>query len=172
MARRKQQIEVRRGDVWASGETKMEAKKLLEERVDEALQYHAPKLIHAEGADCAFLIVHTPSGWQSRMIDLGEKVLTLGGCTFGYRSREDAERGVRAHLAQKMMQFDGRTGEEVIVDEEDRKDHLRWVRWQYAFRELRAEGVEFEQCHRLAPERSYSILLPGETREEETPCSL
>lgn len=74
----------------------------------------------------------------------------LYGCGMMVGTRDDAERAARAHLAQNLFIKYICTGMSAIINEEDRKDHARWVEWQYCFAAWVDTGMTQDKAHNAA----------------------
>jgi hypothetical protein len=94
-------------------------------------------------------------GWVYRILkldEIGTGQETLRPLVLAVWDRRECERYARKHFAQYLYN-DERTGEDVILDEKDRKDHLSWVSWQRRYKEAMNQGKTDEEARLYASGR-------------------
>ncbi|MFI5294363.1 MAG: hypothetical protein ACHQ0Y_04990 [Thermodesulfovibrionales bacterium] len=85
--------------------------------------------------------------WQYQLIG-GE--FTPQCAHSGYESKKEAERRARMHVVQSVCIIPGNPRLDLITDEEDKKDHLRWFDWQLRYKEAKARGCSDEDAREAA----------------------
>lgn len=137
------------GDFTWTGRNLTEARELRDAQLDRFLrQENFEPTVVQHGTHALVVFPQSPTDWA----------YTINGRAYcgGHASRAQAERRGRFHLAQMIFDVGDSTsmGFDVIKDEEDRKDHLRWVAFQQRYAALRAEHPELghHELHRLACE--------------------
>jgi len=119
---------------------------------------YAPVMIRCH--DRMVFIWRDPPGWQYKIIRLNEekqdrKVL-LGTVSGPFSvSRDATERAARVHLAQDVFTFGGFSGLSAIVNSDDRKDHVKWVAFQYSVKTWMATGLTENQAFAVAGYNSW-----------------
>lgn len=99
---------------------------------------------------CVYL---TPDGWQVNPMETQGaislvRVVNIGGKRL---SRAEAERAARRHLATSWWE-PGDDGSDILLpdDEEGQREFERNARFQTAFRQARAQGMDFAAAHEYA----------------------
>jgi hypothetical protein len=142
--------------ITTKAKTLAEAKAKVEEALSAQLTgtYH-PVLIRV--FEHVLIIWRQPeSGWTYRILDNkdlmrdGEREV-LHGNTFSPDDRDATERRARRHLAQMIYDHrKGVTGEAIILEEADKREHLSWVKWQNAYAAAKARGADDELARDIA----------------------
>ena len=142
--------------VTAKAKTLAEAKAKVEETISAKLTgtYH-PVLIRTMGY--TVIIWRQPeSGWTYRILDDYGRVPetdrdVIHGITFSPDDRDATERRARRHLAQMIYDHKkGVTGEAIILNEADKREHLSWVKWQNAYAAAKSRGADDELAREIA----------------------
>jgi len=141
------------------GANKTEAREDLNRQIRDALDGpYYPTLISAHYKSA--LIWREPCGWAYALLH-PERAHPethderLWGNGNSYASFTEADRAARRHMAQWIFEFDGATGACVIQDEDDRRDHRKWVEWQYCYKAWRDSKRNDVDAHREACNRNW-----------------
>lgn len=141
----------------AKAKTVTAARGRVEEKIETILAQNAgdynPVLVKAETH--GILVFRRPDiGWTYDIFDW-----TVGAVTRKFIipsvmaswTRDEAERAGRRHLAQLLYDpRTGVTGEGVIADEVDRREHLGWVSWQRKYAEATKRGACDDEARLVA----------------------
>jgi len=73
-------------------------------------------------------------------------------------TQREAERSLRRHMAQLHIFETDDDGMSLLLpdDEDGRKEHARYLKFQVAYRQYKAEGKSDHDCHRLACEAMWA----------------
>ena len=133
------------------GRTATEAKEDMFRSIMRSLRWAgaAPKVVAALDGRLAALVYASEGSWHYRILRDGAPAGQCGA----WDGPRDAEIHARRHLAQ--LAFDDeavRDGTDVIHpdDIDGRYEHARWVTWQRAYAEAKAEGLDDEACRERA----------------------
>jgi len=157
--------EVWHGGLQGTGRNITTARADLAAKVDAALEgSYVPVLVHVADSPLAALVWRDLQGWQYTIIGTSEKpsgaiVSMLNGSSSSGpdATAKDVERSARKHLAQCILEFDGkqRTGMEVLEDETDRAEHARYVKLQWVYRVWTLSGLDKDAAMDLAFKRQF-----------------
>jgi hypothetical protein len=153
--RRKNMPEFSFAGLTAHAKTVREARQKVESKLlEQVTGSYAPMLIRKDEYLC--VIWREPQyGWVYRVLkldEIGTGQETIRPLVFAGWDRVECERRARKHLAQYLYN-DERTGEDVILDERDRKDHLSWVSWQRRYKAAIDQGKTDEEARLYASGR-------------------
>lgn len=120
--------------------------------------YGTPRIFALPRGEGVVLLCQDHNGhWEHRFFRFaGDKPeLQAGGSTCSQWSEREAEIRLRRHLAQLWYESPEADGSHVLYrdDEEGRRDHALWVRFQVEYAAARAEGLDDQTAHTRACER-------------------
>jgi hypothetical protein len=135
-----------------TGATLKEAKEDARRQTEQALSAdYKPRVIIARAH--VALIWNTPTGPTYCIGDVGQPIDASRACHVypAGTNLDEVERDARRHLAQMEFVIEGHTvlwtGANIIKDEADKADHLRWCEWQSNYRKWREAGADDLTAH-------------------------
>lgn len=111
---------------------------------------YTPSLISFDKLQ-AFVWREPFGGWHYQLTnDKRERMYGTGG----YADEDKCIRSAIYHMAQNSFDVtDSTSGArimELLTFDSDKRDFISWAKWQYSYRELRAEGKTDYEAHQLA----------------------
>jgi hypothetical protein len=124
-------------------EGKAAAAKQLQSFVNEAANGPAVVMIDSVAA----VISRTRESWQYQLIGRG---FTPQCCHPGYRTKGQAERSARLHVAQIICEIPDNPRMDLIQNGDDRAEHMSWFLWQCRYRQAVEKGLGDEKAREFA----------------------
>lgn len=156
MAKTGKRFEATRGNVWADGATKAEAKANLAATVDWYCSARPGPLVESRFG-FILVIAATPNGIESRVIDPAgaEHGKRFDSCTLhSERHFGTVLNSARMHAAQLAWRADIADDSAFVASaglpDEKAEELARWIQFQRRYAEFAAAGHNAADCHRMA----------------------
>jgi len=139
------------GPIYGKGSTQGKAKEKVLSASEEALR-HAEKHFRPEVFMVRDIIgivyADFPTGFSYELVRTKENLDNKKSCCLsGMKTKEEAERRCRIHIAQNLMAMaEGISGVEAIVNEADKADHMLYYKWQCLYHAARQAGKTDEEA--------------------------
>ena len=134
------------------GPTKTEAKQDAERHLESAMHgSYTPRMYRFPAGYMGVITREPVGGWQYTILGPQDTARHGAGC-LGIETADQAERGLRRHIAQNLIFVTDDNGLKVLTHEADRRSHQEYIVWQEYYKELLAQGYSDTDAHRLACE--------------------